>query len=248
MDADQKYILAKQAELQDLPLFTGLDKAELEQVCQTAKLRRLGEDEYYFFQGDPATQLYVLLEGRVKISQTNADGQQVLFRAISPTTLFGGLAITQTEVYPVTAQVAEDSTAACWSKEDFLRLVAIFPKLALNAMEMMAGRIQEFQDRFRELATERVERRLARTLLRLASQAGRKTEQGVLIDLPLTRQDLAEMTGTTQYTVSRILSQWETQKLVINGRERVVISFPHGLVQIAEDLPARPEDGSVPEL
>jgi CRP-like cAMP-binding protein len=156
--------------------------------------------------------------------------------------------MTQTEVYPVTAQVAEDSTAACWSKEDFLRLVASFAKLALNAMEMMASRIQEFQDRFRELATERVERRLARTLLRLASQAGRKTEQGVLIDLPLTRQDLAEMTGTTQYTVSRILSQWETQKLVISGRERVVISFPHGLVQIAEDLPPRPEDGSVPEV
>jgi len=248
MNADQKYLLKKQADLQAVPLFAGLKKGELEEVCRAAKLCRMAQDDYFFFQGDPTAHIYVLLEGRVKISQTNADGQQILFRAISPTTLFGGLAMTQTEFYPVTAQVAEDSTAACWSKEDFLSLVARFPKLALNAMEMMASRIQEFQDRFRELATERVERRLARTLLRLASQSGKKTEQGVLIDLPLTRQDLAEMTGTTLYTVSRILSQWETQKLVINGRGRVVISFPHGLVQIAEDLPPSAEDGSVPEL
>ncbi|MHB8818430.1 MAG: helix-turn-helix domain-containing protein, partial [Bellilinea sp.] len=77
---------------------------------------------------------------------------------------------------------------------------------------------------------------LARTLLRRASQAGKKTDDGVLIDLALTRQDLAEMTGTTLYTVSRILSQWETQGLVRSGRERVTIRFPHGLVAIAEDL------------
>jgi len=241
MNADQAYLLNKQADLQTVPLFTGLEKAELDAVCRAAKLCRQGQDEYFFFQGDPAGKIYVLLDGRVKISQTNEDGQQVLFRAIRPTTLFGGLAMTKTEIYPVTAQAAEESTAACWLKEDFMGLVAKFPKLALNALGMMADRVQEFQDRFRELATERVERRLARTLLRLASQSGRKTEQGVLIDLALTRQDLAEMTGTTLFTVSRIISQWENQKLVITGRERIVISFPHGLVQIAEDLPPRPE-------
>jgi CRP-like cAMP-binding protein len=110
------------------------------------------------------------------------------------------------------------------------------PKLALNAVRMMADHVLEFQERFSQLATERVERRLARSILRLASQAGRKIEDGVLIDLPLSRQDLAEMNGTTLYTVSRIMSQWEEQGLVRLGRERVVIRFPHGLVRIAEDL------------
>jgi CRP-like cAMP-binding protein len=92
------------------------------------------------------------------------------------------------------------------------------------------------QERLRELATERVEQRVARTLLRLARQVGRKVEGGVLIDMPLSRQDLAEMTGTTLYTVSRILSQWEQQHLVETGRERILIRQPHGLVAIAEDL------------
>jgi CRP-like cAMP-binding protein len=101
---------------------------------------------------------------------------------------------------------------------------------------LLAGRLQELQDRYRELATERVERRVARALLRLARQTGRKVENGVLIDFPLTREDLAEMTGTTLYTVSRILSGWEKEGLIETGRQRVLIRSPHGLVAIAEDL------------
>ncbi|MGE5140292.1 MAG: Crp/Fnr family transcriptional regulator, partial [Rudaea sp.] len=93
----------------------------------------------------------------------------------------------------------------------------------------------------RELSTERVERRVANALLRLAQQTGVKTPEGVLIDLALTRQDIADMTGTTLYTVSRILSHWEQRGLVETGRERIVIRSPHGLVAIAQDLPPPPE-------
>ncbi|MEA4906403.1 MAG: Crp/Fnr family transcriptional regulator, partial [Anaerolineaceae bacterium] len=127
-----------------------------------------------------------------------------------------------------------------WSQATLLALVQRFPRLALNATKVLAGHVREFQNRYRELATERVERRLARNVLRLAGQTGRKTEEGILLDLPLTRQDLAEMSGTTLFTVSRILSRWEDQGLVLTGRERLVIRVPHSLVSIAEDLPDRP--------
>jgi CRP-like cAMP-binding protein len=111
-----------------------------------------------------------------------------------------------------------------------------YPQLAINSLSILATRIQEFQDRFREIATERVERRIARALLRLASQTGRKLEHGILIDISLTRQDLAEMTGTTLYTVSRTLSQWEKDGLVSSQREQVTILSPHKLVVLAEDM------------
>jgi len=101
-------------------------------------------------------------------------------------------------------------------------------------MRLMTGYIQEMQERYRELATEKVERRIARVLLRLASQMGIKNEGG--IELSFTRQDLAEMSGTTLYTVSRTLSDWERQGLVEAGRERVLIRNPHGVVSIAEEL------------
>jgi CRP-like cAMP-binding protein len=103
-------------------------------------------------------------------------------------------------------------------------------------LEVVAGHYRRLLDRYQELATERVERRVARALLRLARQVGQKEEDGVLIGLPLSREDLAEMTGTTLYTVSRILSGWEHQGLVEAGRERVFIRDPHALVAIAEDL------------
>ncbi len=117
------------------------------------------------------------------------------------------------------------------------RLMERFPPLARNAMRHMSARMQEMQNRVRELSTERVERRIANTLLRLANQTGVKSPAGVLINVALTRQDIAEMTGTTLYTVSRTLSRWEQEGIVESGRERVLIRAPHALVTIAEDLP-----------
>jgi CRP-like cAMP-binding protein len=91
------------------------------------------------------------------------------------------------------------------------------------------------QERYRELATEKVERRIARSILRLTAQLGLKNADGN-IELALTRQDLAEMSGTTIFTASRVLAEWERNGLVETGRERVVLCKPHSLVQIAEEL------------
>ncbi len=114
-------------------------------------------------------------------------------------------------------------------------------------MRILSERICEMQDRFRELATERVAQRVARALLRLVRQAGRRTEEGVLIDLPLSRRDLAELTGTTLFTVSRVLSEWEAAGTVRTGRRRVIVRSPHALVAIAEDLPPIEPPGPSPE-
>jgi CRP-like cAMP-binding protein len=110
---------------------------------------------------------------------------------------------------------------------------------------VIARHYRRLLDRYQELATERVEQRVARALLRLARQVGQKEEDGILINLPLSREDLAEMIGTTLYTVSRILSRWEHQGLVKTGRERVLIRNPHALVDIAEDLPPDTSSGDL---
>ena len=117
-----------------------------------------------------------------------------------------------------------------------------FPKMASNVVRFLAGRVKEFQDRYRELATERVERRVAHALLRLAAQIGRRVDNGILIDLTLSRQDIAEMTGTTIFTVSRILSSWEAQGIIESGRERVLVRDRQALTAIAEDMPPSPQE------
>jgi CRP-like cAMP-binding protein len=113
------------------------------------------------------------------------------------------------------------------------------PRVAVNALRFIAARYHDLQRRYRQLMTERVERRVARALLRLVHDAGRRVDAGIEITFPVSRQDIAEMTGTTLYTVSRLLSAWEAQGIVQSGRQHIVLTKPHALVAIAEDLPSR---------
>ncbi len=225
--------------LSSITIFQGLSPESLRQVARAARIRKIANGSFLFHQEDPASALYVLTRGRVRLTQVTADGQQVILRYILPFEAFGVVAVLSVAGYPVAAEAVEDSTALAWEKAAFERLMEETPRLAINAMGILAGRVQEFQDRLRELATERVERRIARTLLRLVRQTGRQTPEGVLIDFPITRQDLAEMTGTTLFTVSRTLSGWEAQGIIQGGREHILIRDPHGLVAIAEDFPER---------
>ncbi len=227
-------------ELQQSPLFRGLSAAQIHEVLRAARTRKLPRDSFLFEQGDPAATLYLLQTGRMRILQVTPEGQQVLLRLVTPGEICGGVALLAGATYPASARAVEDCTALGWEERTLTGLMEQFPRLALNALQLLAGQLQTLQDSYRELATERVERRVARALLRLVRQAGRRVEGGVLIDFPLSREDLAEMTGATLFTVSRILSGWEREGLIESGRQRILIRFPHGLVAIAEDLPPPP--------
>lgn len=222
--------------LQRVRLFHGLGSPDIAEIIQAARHHEIERDAFFFHQGDRATTLYVLSQGRVRLAQVTPEGHQVILHIASPGEMFGGIAALGDAIYPASAQAVEASSALAWDGDTMARLMERYPKMVLNALHLLAGRLQELQDRYREMATERVERRVARALLRLARQTGRKVEAGVLIDFPLSREDLAEMTGTTLYTVSRTLSSWEKQGLIETGRQRVLIRFPHELVAIAEDL------------
>jgi CRP-like cAMP-binding protein len=127
----------------------------------------------------------------------------------------------------------EQSTAIAVKSSFLKELMQTRPYLSFDLMKLMTTYIQEIQERYRELATEKVERRIAHSMLRLVAQMGTKAPEGG-IELTFTRQDLAEMSGTTLYTVSRVLSEWEKLGFVESGRERVLIRKPHELVKISE--------------
>ncbi len=223
------------ARVEELTLFQNLSPGDLQIILQSARQKRLNTDEFFFMQDDPAEAFYILTSGKVRLTQYTVDGQQLLLRIIVPVTPFGAVALAENEYYPVSAQAIEPCTALLWPKSVLNQLLNRFPQLAINALKILAEHVQEFQQRFTEIATQRVERRLARMILRLAHQTGVKTSRGIEVNLPLSRQDLAEMVGTTLYTVSRTLSQWESQGLIHAGREQIIILFPHGLVKIAEE-------------
>ena len=223
--------------MQSNPLFHELNETALGKIVQAGHLARKLDGEYIFFQGDPALRTYFVLEGKVKLAQLTTDGQQVLMEYIGPGRVFAIIAAIPNARYPVSSQAVGDAAVLFWQRETMNVLTESYPVLSTNLLRVMATQIGEFQNRIRELSTQRVERRIARVLLRLACQTGRKLPDGELIDLEISRQDLAEMTGTTLYTVSRTLSQWENVGLIKSRRGHVVISHPHELVLLAEDTP-----------
>lgn len=234
--------------LADGPLLRGLSADALEQVADRATEKRVAAGETLFREGEPATALYLVVSGRIKLTQVSADGHEVILRFVGPGDAVAALALFEDTAYPLTASAVSESVLLAWHRDVVQELFQRHPPLAVNAMRLLSKRLREVQERFRELATERVAQRIARALLRLVRQAGRRMEGGVLVDIPLSRQDLAEMTGTTLYTVSRVLSEWEARGILESGRERVLVKRPHALVALSEDLPNGPSSGTGPEL
>lgn len=206
-------------------------------IARLGIARAVEESGFFFFQGDNAEYLYIMLTGRAKLCQIAPDGQQVNLRTLVPGQLFGAIGAVQPDaVYPACAQALEDSVAIAIESAVFGHILETRPHLSFGMMKLMTGYIQEIQERYRELATERAEQRIGHVLLRLAGQTGKRVEQGVLIELQFSRQELAEMTGTTIYTISRTLSAWEKKGYLTSKRECVIITNPHGLVRLAEGL------------
>jgi CRP-like cAMP-binding protein len=224
--------------LSKVPLFEGIAPAALARIAGLARSHHVEAGAFFFNEGDQADEFFVLTSGRVKLTQLTPEGHQVVLRLAGPGDAFGGVGAFGDPVYPINAEAVEPSTALAWTSATMRQLLESEPTLALNALHFVAGRLHDLQRRYQQLMTERVERRVARALLRLVHDAGRRVEGGVEISFPVSRQDIAEMTGTTLFTVSRLLSAWEAQGIVQSGRQRIVLTKPHALVAIAEDLPS----------
>ena len=223
-------------DLRQVSVFAEATEEDLNFIAKQGFLRSIEEGEFFFFQGDPAEYVYVLTSGQVKLLQSNPNGKQVNIRTIQPWEMFAVLgAVRNDAAYPVSAQALQDSSALAIKSIFMNEMMRTRPYLAMALTRLMTEMVQGIQVRYRELATERVEQRIARTLLRLASQIGERVQrETTMVELSFTRQDLAEMTGTTLFTVSRTLSDWEKSGYIEAGREKIRIKNPHELVKIAE--------------
>jgi CRP-like cAMP-binding protein len=227
--------VALPSEVRTSVLFKGLADADFERVVSKAKLKKLKKGQVLFRQDEPADATFVVVSGRIKMQQLGAEGSQTLLRVLKPGQMLAIVAAVSADAYPATAVAERESTLLSWGGEVLDQLFLEVPRLCKNALGILSGRIVEMQERFSELAAERTERRLARALLRLASQVGRKHAEGVALDLVLSRQDLAEMIGTTLFSVSRILSDWKTRGWVKIGRQTVLLTKPREILRIAEE-------------
>lgn len=217
-------------------LFEGLSPDEVDAVLAHATSRRYPMGEAVFEQGSSADQFFLLLHGRIRATQVTSEGQQIVVRVVNPGDIFGIAVALRRPDYPATATAVADAIVLIWPMALWTQFMTEHPVLAMNAMRTIGGRLQEAQTKMRELATEAVERRVAHAVLRLANQAGKRENDGIRIDFPVSKQDIAEMTGTTLHTVSRIFTAWEASGLIEGGRQKLKVCDPHELVLIGDGL------------
>jgi CRP-like cAMP-binding protein len=214
--------------------FQGMSPEDLDRILRHARSLRVPKDGVVFEQEEEAHSFFLLLDGHVRVVKTTPDGQQVIVRYISPGELMGIAHALGRNTYPASAIAAVDCVVLAWPGNLWPEFAAAFPSFGANTYKTVGTRLQDAQARVVEMSTEQVQQRVAHALLRLVKQTGKKTDEGILIDLPISRQDIAEMTGTTLHTVSRLLSAWEEMGLVRSGRQKVTVVEPHRLLLLSE--------------
>lgn len=217
-----------------MPIFKDVAAEALEKVLAQARSLRFAKNSHVFEQGGEATSFFLLLHGRVRAYKVTPAGEQVVMRFVGPGEYFGVAPAMAIRNYPANAIAVVDSIALAWPSALWAGLAAEHPALAASMMKTLGEQLQEAQTRIAEMSTQEVERRVANALLRLAAQGARREDGGVAFDFPISRQDIAEMTGTTLFTVSRIFTAWEANGLLTTGRQKILIREPHRLAVLAD--------------
>jgi CRP-like cAMP-binding protein len=214
--------------------FEGLDPAELDRMLSQARSLRIAKDRTVFGQEQEAHSFFLLLDGHVRVIKTTPEGEEVTVRYISPGELMGIASALGRTTYPASAIAVVDCVVLAWPSSLWAEFASAFPSFGANTYRTVGNRLQDAHTRVVEMSTEQIDQRVAHALLKLVNQSGRRTEDGLLIDFPLSRQDIAEMTGTTLHTVSRLMTAWEEKGLVKSGRQKVTVVEPHRLLLLAE--------------
>jgi CRP-like cAMP-binding protein len=206
-----------------IPMFEYLDAGELKRLYSLCAKENISKGDYIFMECDSPRNLYVVSSGEVKLLKQTEDGRETIVEMAYEGEIFGEEAIFDGQPYPMTAQALSDAELLSISRSDFFSFLRDNPDLALEIITELGERLREAQNTIRALAMERVEWRIARILLILSRKAGVVGEDGVSINLPLTRQDIADMAATTVETTIRVLSNFKKMGLVDTEKGKIIL-------------------------
>ncbi len=216
--------------------FAALPPDAIERLDDRMQVRSYAPDDAVYSAGQDAAQLFVLAAGRLKLMRPSPSGQDTLLDVITPGGLFGTLPELGNPHYLDSAIALTDACTLSISAADFHTLLREHPPVALAVLQDTANRLARSHEVVRGLAADTVEQRVAGTLLSLANKVGRESHDRVILDLPLTRADLAAMTGATTESVSRVMSRLRRDGLVETGRKRTDLLDVAGLAARADEF------------
>jgi CRP-like cAMP-binding protein len=226
----------RMAILSKVPFFRNLEKGAIGEINKKFIEKGYSIGETIFFAGDTAERLYVVADGNVTLKQHTLMGQDVLLDVLKPGEFFGSLAILGDDEYSETAVAQTQCCVISIGADEFRGILQDYPRVAIKVIDIMAERLKAAHEMIRQLSKHSVEQRLAHVLLKLADKLGQEKDVGLLIQLPLSRADLAEMIGTTTESASRVMSQFQKEGLVRTGRLWIAITNQEGLLAYKEGI------------
>ena len=216
-----------------VPFFAGLDKNELREINQQFSAAHYHADETIYHQDERVTMLRVVVHGAVKLVRHTMEGKDVLLDMLEPGEYFGNLSTTDNACYFETARAQTDVCILSIRMNDFRSLLNEYPNVAMGVLEITAERLQLSQEKIRHLTTLTVKKRIAHILVMLSEKFGEQSAHGLLLQLPLSRKDLADMAGTSSETASRIMSDFQDRNIINTGRQWVAVRDIDRLTDIA---------------
>jgi CRP-like cAMP-binding protein len=212
-------------------LLHGLGIGAVQEMLQQAQRRTVAPGGVLFAAGEPARAVHVIVTGVVQLVQATPGGSRVIVKYVRPGEVFGSPALLD-KFYPTDAVAVTECVELQWPAETIRASINRHPQVALNVIRDLETRLREMEDRLRDLSSEPVEQRLARAVLRLLESFGQRTAEGVEIPFPVSRQDLADLIGSTLHMVSRTLRAWEAQRQIGRQRRRLVIADVEAVARI----------------
>lgn len=222
----------KLEDLKKIPIFSALNDEELKEIQHYLTKENFKKKQEIFSEGDPSDWFYILISGKVKITKMSVDGREIIIELISPPDFFGGFAVLKGFPYPANAVAMEDSNVIKISRHNLLKIIDRFPNVMYDMTANLGDRIREFHDTLKNIALERVESRIAALLLKLADKTGEKKDKTILINMRLTKQDIAEMVGTTVETTIRVMSKFKKSGFIDDKDGKVLIKNLEALESI----------------
>lgn len=209
--------------LKKVPIFAELSEEELEMVAKMVKTRKYRKNMFIFTEGEPGEAVYFVKTGKVKISKMVEDGREHVIHIMQQGDIFGEVVLFNGGNYPATSEVIEDAEIGVLRNEDLENLMRQNVDIAIDMLKIMSRRLQSASSQIRDLALKDALSRTAGLLLKLSEAFGTETEEGVVINLSLSRQELANMVGLTRETVTRVLSDLKRTKVIQTDKNQITI-------------------------
>ncbi|MBF0520732.1 MAG: Crp/Fnr family transcriptional regulator [Nitrospirae bacterium] len=216
-------------ELNEIPIFEGLTNSELKEIEPYIQFVSFKKKEAVFNEGDRSDWFYIVAAGKVKITKLSQDGKELIIELVQAGELFGALAVFGGFPYPANAIAMENAKVVRIFRKNLLRILDRFPIVMFKITSIMGDRMKNSHDTLKNIALERVESRIASLLLKLSDKSSTPGQ----IDIKLTKQDIADMVGTTVETSIRTLSKFKKEGLITDKKGLHVITDKEGLALYA---------------